>query len=250
MNEQQMERVWNTGEAGAAARHFAAHLGKVGRLRARTRLRMQRLRWRVSSVGPSALKRAVDLAGAIAGLLLLSPLLLLTAAAIRLEDGGPVFFKQTRVGFRGRPFRMWKFRSMVVNAEAIRAELEKENESGVGVLFKIRRDPRITRVGRVIRKLSIDELPQLFNVLGGSMSLVGPRPALPREVALYTQDERVRLEAKPGITCLWQISGRSDIDFNGQVQLDVAYIRQQSVRRDLGIIVNTVPVVITGKGAY
>jgi lipopolysaccharide/colanic/teichoic acid biosynthesis glycosyltransferase len=145
---------------------------------------------------------------------------------------------------------MVKFRSMVLNADDLKAALLAQNESGGGVLFKMKRDPRITRVGRVIRKLSIDELPQLFNVIRGEMSLVGPRPALPQEVQRYAQTDRVRLEVKPGITCLWQIGGRSDIDFHGQVRLDVEYIRAQSVWLDLGILLKTVPVVLLGRGAY
>ncbi len=250
MKQENLDRVWGRTDAMAAARRFADELEPGARLRARLAARLRRLRWRVSSAVPAVGKRGVDIAGAVAGMVALSPVLVLTALAIKLEDRGPVFFRQTRVGLRGRTFGMWKFRSMVVDAEALQAKLDAANESGAGVLFKMRRDPRITRVGQVIRKLSIDELPQLLNVLNGSMSVVGPRPALPREVAAYTQDERVRLDVKPGITCIWQISGRSDIDFKGQVQLDVAYIREQSVGKDLKIIARTVPVVVTGKGAY
>ena len=250
MKQNNLDRVWGQTDAAAAARRFAGELEPAARFRARLAERLLRLRWRISSAAPAAGKRGVDIAGALAGMVALSPVFLATALAIKLEDRGPVFFRQTRVGLRGRTFGMWKFRSMVVDAEALQAKLDAANESGAGVLFKMRRDPRITRVGRLVRKLSVDELPQLFNVLNGTMTLVGPRPALPREVAVYTQDERVRLDVKPGITCIWQISGRSDIDFKGQVQLDVAYIREQSVASDLRIIARTVPVVVKGKGAY
>jgi lipopolysaccharide/colanic/teichoic acid biosynthesis glycosyltransferase len=145
---------------------------------------------------------------------------------------------------------MWKFRSMFIDAEERKAALEAQNEMQGGVLFKMKDDPRITRVGRTIRRLSIDELPQLWNVLKGDMSLVGPRPALPLEVSQYSLEERDRLAAKPGITCTWQVSGRSDIPFDEQVVLDIDYIREQSVKNDLKLLVKTVPAVITGRGAY
>jgi lipopolysaccharide/colanic/teichoic acid biosynthesis glycosyltransferase len=144
---------------------------------------------------------------------------------------------------------MFKFRSMVPDAEARKAALMAQNEMRDGILFKIRRDPRVTRVGRICRKLSLDELPQLFNVLRGDMSLVGPRPPVPSEVARYDARHRRRLAGIPGITCLWQVSGRNDIDFHGQVELDVAYIERQTLGLDLAILVRTVPAVLTGKGA-
>lgn len=195
------------------------------------------------------LKRALDILVSVSMLILLAPLFLVTAIAIKLDSRGPVFYSQTRLGKWGRPFKMYKFRSMVVGADKMKAELLSQNESG-GVIFKMKRDPRITRVGRIIRKLSIDELPQLVNVLKGEMSLVGPRPALPNEVEEYTFDDRRRLEVKPGLTGLWQISGRSDLDFRQQVRLDVAYIESQSFWQDIKILFKTIPVVLLGKGAY
>jgi lipopolysaccharide/colanic/teichoic acid biosynthesis glycosyltransferase len=160
-----------------------------------------------------------------------------------------VLFRQTRVGRHGRLFVMLKFRSMVPDAEARKAGLMAQNEMSDGILFKIRRDPRVTRVGRLCRKLSLDELPQLFNVLRGEMSLVGPRPPVPSEVALYDPGHRRRLEALPGITGLWQVSGRNEINFQGQVQLDVAYIERQTLGLDLSILMRTIPAVLTGRGA-
>ena len=198
----------------------------------------------------SAAKRALDVTGALIGLALLSPLLVLTALAIRLESPGPVLFHQVRVGKRGRPFTMYKFRSMRVTAEAEKLALQDANECAGGVLFKMKRDPRVTRVGQVIRRLSIDELPQLLNILRGDMSIVGPRPALPAEVEKYDPEARKRLQTRPGLTCLWQISGRSELAFSEQVDLDLRYLQARSVGKDISIIVRTVPAVINGKGAY
>jgi lipopolysaccharide/colanic/teichoic acid biosynthesis glycosyltransferase len=197
-----------------------------------------------------AIKRGLDLSVASLAMTVLSPLLALTACAIYLENPGPVFFSQPRVGRFGRTFRMFKFRSMIVGADRIRAELEANNESADGVIFKMKQDPRITRVGRIIRKFSIDELPQLYNVLRGDMTLVGPRPPLPSEVAEYTINDRYRLEVTPGITCIWQVSGRSDIGFEEQVMLDARYIRQQNLAHDIGLMLKTIPAVLSGKGAY
>jgi exopolysaccharide biosynthesis polyprenyl glycosylphosphotransferase len=197
-----------------------------------------------------AIKRAMDISAAGLGLLLLSPVLLLVALLIRLDSPGPVLFSQTRVGERGREFRCWKLRSMFIDAEERKRELEAQNEMQGGVLFKMKHDPRITRVGRFIRKASIDELPQLWNVVRGDMSLVGPRPAIPAEVAKYTPYERGRLAVKPGITCLWQISGRSDLPFDKQVALDIDYARSRSLGMDLDILLRTVPAVLTARGAY
>lgn len=196
------------------------------------------------------LKRAVDVIVAGSMLILLSPLLLLTALAIRLESPGPVLFHQVRIGYRGRPFKFWKFRSMYRDAEERRRQLEQANEMQGGVLFKMKKDPRVTMAGRFIRKFSIDELPQLWNVLIGDMSLVGPRPALPNEVARYSLLDRGRLDAAPGITCIWQVSGRSNIPFDQQVQLDLRYICFQSIKQDLKILLQTIPAVLTAKGAY
>jgi lipopolysaccharide/colanic/teichoic acid biosynthesis glycosyltransferase len=195
-------------------------------------------------------KRCLDAGMAALGLLLLAPLFPLLALAIRLDSRGAVLFSQTRVGEGGREFRCWKLRSMYVDAEARKHELQADNEMTGGVTFKIKRDPRITRVGRFIRKASIDELPQLWNVLIGDMSLVGPRPAVPAEVDQYTPYERGRLEVKPGITCLWQVSGRSDLPFDQQVALDIQYARLRSFRVDLEILLRTVPAVLFARGAY
>lgn len=206
--------------------------------------------WRLQCEGYCCLKRGLDISVAAAMLLMLSPLFLLVALFIRLESPGPILFHQIRVGYRGQPFKFWKFRSMYRDAEQRRLLLEHANEMQGGVLFKMKKDPRITRCGRFIRKFSIDELPQLWNVLAGDMTLVGPRPALPREVALYTMGDRERLDAKPGLTCIWQVSGRSDIPFEQQVQLDLRYICFQSLAQDLKILLQTVPAVLTGKGSY
>jgi len=198
----------------------------------------------------AAAKRALDITGAIAGLVLLGPLLLITAIAIRIESPGPVLFRQVRVGKRGRLFTMFKFRSMRVTAETEKHALYGNNESVDGVLFKMKRDPRITRVGRLLRRLSVDELPQLLNVLCGDMSIVGPRPAVPTEVAQYDLEARKRLQTKPGLTCLWQISGRSELAFSEQIDLDLRYLQARSLAKDIAIIAKTVPAVITGRGAY
>jgi len=194
-------------------------------------------------------RRAVDVIGALVGLVVFSPVMAAAALAIKLEDGGPVFFRQTRVGRWGRPFQIVKFRSMRVDAEAMKDTLLAQNETGA-VTFKMKVDPRITKVGTWIRKLSIDEMPQFLNVVRGEMALVGPRPPVPREVALYGPHERRRLEVVPGITCIWQVSGRSDIPFDGQVLLDIRYIRSRSLWQDLRLLVATVPAVVLGRGAY
>jgi lipopolysaccharide/colanic/teichoic acid biosynthesis glycosyltransferase len=178
------------------------------------------------------------------------PFLVSVALAIRLESKGPLIFRQQRVGRDGQPFTMFKFRSMFVDAEARKAALMASNEMAGGVLFKMRDDPRVTRVGRFIRRTSIDELPQLFNVLRGDMSLVGPRPPLPSEVAQYTLKDRGRLGAAPGITCIWQVSGRSEIPFPQQVEMDLDYIQGQSLAGDVRLLLKTVPALVRGRGAY
>ncbi|PYM53774.1 MAG: glycosyl transferase [Candidatus Rokuibacteriota bacterium] len=213
------------------------------------RLAVSRLAWRLRADSAPWLKRALDLVGAGLLLIVTAPLLGLVALAIKLEDGGPILFRQVRVGKDGRHFLMYKYRSMVPNAEALKAKLMERNEMRDGVLFKIRNDPRVTRVGRICRRLSLDELPQLLNVLRGDMSLVGPRPPVPSEVARYDPAQRRRLAATPGITCLWQVSGRNDIDFHGQVRLDVQYIERQTLTMDISILLRTVPAALSGKGA-
>lgn len=196
------------------------------------------------------IKRAFDIVFALAALIALLPLFLLLAVWIKLDSPGPVIYKQVRVGRFGRHFRFYKFRTMRNDADRIRQALLKDNQSADGVIFKMKADPRITRIGRYLRKFSIDELPQLFNVLVGDMSLVGPRPPLPDEVKQYTLEDRKRLNVTPGLTCIWQISGRSDIPFSKQVQLDKEYIVSRGFWRDCWILVKTVPAILTGKGAY
>jgi exopolysaccharide biosynthesis WecB/TagA/CpsF family protein len=213
-------------------------------------IRLRRLLWNLAGLAGNAIKRLMDIVVSATLLLLLSPLFATVSLLIRLESKGPVFYMQTRVGFRGSLFRLWKFRSMYIDADQRRAELEAQNEMEGGVIFKMKHDPRITRTGRIIRRLSIDELPQLWNILKGDMSLVGPRPALPSEVEQYTIEERVRLYAKPGLTCIWQVSGRSDIPFPQQVLLDEEYLYSQSLYKDFYLLLKTIPAVITGKGAY
>ncbi len=211
----------------------------------------RRLLWWLATDGTLKLKRSVDVAASFSGLALLSPLLMGTAAAIKLEDpSGPVFYSQKRVGRHGELFEMYKFRSMVVDAEKLKEKLLDQNESAGGVLFKMKDDPRITRVGKFIRKYSIDELPQIYNVLKGDMSIVGPRPHLASEMEYYGVKERDRLEVTPGLTCLWQVGGRSMLDFNQQIMLDRTYIQNQSLWGDIKLILKTVPVVLSGSGAY
>jgi len=195
-----------------------------------------------------AVKRAMDVLLSGLALLALAPVFALTALAIKLEDGGPIFFGQERSGLYGRGFKMWKFRSMVIDAEARKAELARLNEMG-GPVFKIKSDPRVTRVGRLIRKASIDELPQFWNVFRGEMSLVGPRPPLPREVEEYQRWQRRRLSMRPGITCIWQVSGRNHIDFETWMKLDLEYIDNWSLFLDIKLLLRTVPVVLLGHGA-
>lgn len=196
------------------------------------------------------LKRGMDILVSGTMLLLLSPLFLIVALSIKLTDGGPVLFWQTRVGKWGREFPFPKFRSMVVDAEAIKDSILNQSHHKDSITFKMKTDPRVTWIGRIIRKLSIDELPQLWNVFMGEMSLVGPRPPVPKEVAQYTLSDRRRLDAVPGLTCYWQVSGRGDIPFDQQVELDVQYIESQSLWTDLKILLKTIPAVLTGKGAY
>ncbi|MBO9346644.1 sugar transferase [Chloroflexus sp. MS-CIW-1] len=219
------------------------------RTRANQRLRLALSWWVIRTKLMSSLKRVLDVTVAIIAIILTAPIMLITAILIKLESPGPVIFKQVRVGKDGEHFYCYKFRSMYVDAEQRLRELQAKNEAD-GPVFKMKRDPRVTRVGRVIRKLSIDELPQLFNVLKGEMSLVGPRPALPSEVAKYTYEQIGRLHAIPGITGLQQVSGRSDLDFKRWVELDLQYIAEQSIWKDIEILLRTIPAVILGRGAY
>lgn len=195
------------------------------------------------------LQRACDLALVLAGLLLLLPLFALIALLIRLDSPGPVLFIQRRVGKDGRAFDFYKFRSMVADAEALRHRVEAQNERS-GPVFKLRNDPRTTRAGRLLRRSSLDELPQLLNVLKGDMSLVGPRPALVGEVERYTPLQRQRLAVTPGITGLWQVSGRADLSFEESIVLDLHYVARQSLALNARILWMTLPAVLTGRGAY
>lgn len=195
-------------------------------------------------------KRCIDVIGALCGIILLLFLFIIIAIAIKIEDPkGPVFFKQKRIGKDGKEFYMYKFRSMVTDAEERLKELLKYNEIS-GAMFKMKEDPRITKIGRFIRKTSIDELPQLWNVLKGDMSLVGPRPPLPREVAEYTTHDMQRLLVVPGCTGLWQVSGRNDLNFDQMVELDLQYIKKRNLMFDIKIILKTVKVLLGSDNAY
>ena len=194
-------------------------------------------------------KRLFDIVASACGLILLSPLFLFLVIKIRSEDGGPAFYSQERIGKNEKPFKMWKFRSMVVDADKMLDELEDQNEID-GAMFKIKDDPRVTRIGHVIRKYSLDELPQLWNVLIGDMSLVGPRPPLPSEVEEYTDYDKQRLTVMPGCTGLWQITRRSEADFDEMVWLDIMYINHSGAWEDLKLIIKTILVMIHPNGAY
>ncbi|MGH2641649.1 MAG: sugar transferase [Actinomycetota bacterium] len=211
-------------------------LGRVGMLAARP--------WQ------RATKRIIDIVGSLSILVVFSPLMLVIAMAILLTSPGPVIYAQRRIGKDGHPFTMWKFRSMVDGAHGIRHRVAHDNRHTVGPVFKIQNDPRITPIGRVIRRFSLDEFPQLLNVLVGDMSLVGPRPALPEEYALCDEHIRQRTLVPPGLTCIWQVSGRSDVDFLRWVDMDLAYIRTWSLRLDLKLLLITIPAVVRGRGAY
>ncbi len=191
------------------------------------------------------MKRVIDIIVALAAILLCLPLLVACGTAVKLYDGGPIMYKSTRVGKRGKHFKMWKLRTMRVDADRMRKELVPDDT----IRFKMKRDPRITLPGRFLRKSSIDELPQLLNVLKGDMSIVGPRPPIPEEVAKYNEKQRLRLEAEQGITCYWQVMGRNNLSFEEQVDLDIKYIREQNVLTDLKILLQTVPAVLMARGA-
>lgn len=193
-------------------------------------------------------KRFFDIVLSLCGLVILSPLFLITAVAIRLDSKGPAFYSQKRIGKNGKPFKMYKFRSMCVDAEQQLERLAALNERD-GPTFKITHDPRVTRVGRFIRKTCIDELPQLINILRGEMSLVGPRPPLPNEVAVYTPYQMRRLGVTPGLTCFWQATKGEDTTFEEWVEMDLKYIRERSLKTDIKILFLTVRVVLLGKGS-
>jgi len=201
------------------------------------------------SFGYRFLKRIFDVMASLGGLALLLPLFPFIVLLIKLETSGPVFFKQERVGFRGQLFGCYKFRSMAVDAEAQKEKLAHMNEA-TGAAFKIKDDPRITGVGSFLRRSSLDEFPQLFNILMGDMSVIGPRPQIPSEVADYTPEQAQRLLVRPGLTCLWQVSGRSHLDFSEWMELDREYVQKRSLLFDLKILARTLPAVIERKGAY
>ena len=201
-----------------------------------------------SNVLYEVIKRIIDIVASFTGLIVLSPLMLVVSILIKLESKGKVIFKQKRVGLNGKEFYMYKFRSMVINAEELKAELESQNEMS-GPMFKMKDDPRITKIGKFIRKTSIDELPQLINVIKGDMSLVGPRPSLPKEVEEFETWMRERLEVKPGLTCIWQVSGRNNIDFEDWMKLDIKYVRERSFKLDIKLILKTVLVLFGDKNA-
>jgi len=206
--------------------------------------------WILVVGGTKMLKRLMDIGVSLTMLILLSPLLSLTALIIKLTDFGPVFFNQTRIGKFGKEFTAYKFRSMREGADKEVEQVVEMSHHENSLSYKVKQDPRVTWFGRFIRKSSIDELPQLMNVLKGDMSLVGPRPHVHREVDQYTLTDRKRLDVVPGITCIWQISGRADIAFPEQLELDLAYIESQSIWTDIKILLKTIPAVLTAKGAY
>jgi len=214
----------------------AERLGQVGLLAAKP--------WQLAA------KRLLDIVGGFGLLVVLSPVMLLIATAVALTSRGPVIYAQRRIGKGGHPFTMYKFRSMDRDAHDLRHLHAHRNRHTTGPVFKVPDDPRVTRVGRVIRRLSLDELPQLLNVIRGDMSLVGPRPALPEEFALCSSDVRQRTLVPPGLTCIWQVSGRSDVDFLRWVDMDLEYIRTWTLRLDLLLLIRTIPAVFRGNGAY
>ena len=234
--------------------HHAKRYHRIGSGRSRLRLRARRRSVRalkeINESSYKTTKRSIDILTSVMSLAALSPLLLLIAVAIKLHDGGPVLFWQRRVGLNGEVFNFPKFRSMIVNADRIVHELSAHNHHGDSITFKIKRDPRVTPVGLWLRRYSLDELPQLWCVLRMQMSLVGPRPALPSEVQHYSLKERRRLSVRPGLTCIWQVSGRADVPFDRQVQMDIDYVENQNLWLDLKLVASTFPAVLSGRGAY
>jgi len=220
----------------------------IKRLRWRQRSRLLVWEWALSSL--LVIKRLMDVVCSLFAIVLFMPFFIVVSVLIVIEDGWPVLYVQHRVGINGRIFNFYKFRSMRRGADRLKEQLMAQNESTGGVIFKMKKDPRITRVGRFLRRFSVDEMPQFFNVLSGDLSLVGPRPPLPSEVAQYTLEERKRLHVKPGLTCLWQVGGRSDIPFDQQVRLDMEYINSRGIWQDIRIMLKTIPAVLFGRGAY
>lgn len=194
------------------------------------------------------IKRIMDIVFSILGIIVAAPIMTIIAIAVKLDSKGVVIFSQERVGLNGKTFKMYKFRSMVENAEELLDKLQHRNEM-TGPMFKIKEDPRVTRVGKFIRKTSLDELPQLFNVLKGEMSLVGPRPNLPREVVKFNRQQKIKLLVKPGLTCYWQVMGRNNVDFDDWMKLDLKYIEDRSIILDLKLIFKTFKVFLGDEGA-
>jgi lipopolysaccharide/colanic/teichoic acid biosynthesis glycosyltransferase len=222
----------------------------IERLQSRVRRARILLELGLRDRGPSV-RRAIDVIASGLALVLAMPLFLFVAIAIKLTSRGPIFYCQERIGKSGRPFPLWKFRTMIVNADAMKTALATGRpESTDGIRFKLRKDPRITSVGSMLRKFSIDELPQLLNIFRGDMTLVGPRPPVRREVALYDPRALRRLEVVPGLTCLWQVRGRSELSFEEQVRLDIEYIDSVRPVQEIKILLQTVPAVLSGRGAY
>lgn len=222
----------------------------TGGARRQLRFLAKKYAWTIVVRGTCIIKRLIDVVVSSMALVCLAPLFLVVALCIKLTDGGPVIFMQRRVGRYGREFNFPKFRSMVTNAEKLKDTLLAQSQHQDARTFKMKRDPRVTLIGRFIRRLSIDELPQLWCVLIGDMTLVGPRPPVPREVALYSLADRRRLDVIPGLTCIWQVSGRGDIPFEQQVALDIQYVESQSIWLDIKLLFKTIPAVLLGKGAY
>ncbi len=236
----------NSNESPVPAAVFDDKSRRAARFR-RARVRATML-W--SAMGPRV-RRSLDVTLSAMALLALTPLFAVVAIAIKLQDRGPILFEQERIGRGGRKFKLFKFRTMVFGAEAMKAALAATNpEAMSGVRFKLTHDPRVTKIGRILRRFSIDEMPQIYNVLRGDMTLVGPRPPVWREVALYSPKALRRLEVTPGLTCLWQIGGRSDLSFEQQVDLDLEYIDRVRAIEEVAIVVKTVPAVLSGRGAY
>jgi len=231
--------------------YWEGAMGETKLARWRKHLFFKRIIWRITFGGAETIKRLLDIIISAGALVASTPIFIIFSILIKLEDRGPVFFKQPRVGKGGKIFHIWKFRSMIINAEKLRQELDKHNvHKQSQITFKMKDDPRITKIGKFIRKYSVDEIPQFINVLLGDMSLVGPRPPILSEVTAYKASQLRRLQVKPGITCLWQIQGRGNIDFEGQVRLDLQYISSQTIWTDIKILIKTIPAVLFGRGSY
>jgi len=240
----------STGNMDEWARRYRRAGTAPARMVRKARRRVSVVVISASEAGHRTAKRVLDIVFSLLLLIVMSPLFALIALAIALTDGGPVLYWQERVGIWGETFAFPKFRSMVVKAEQMVDHLQSSNHHGTSITFKMKRDPRVTWIGRLIRRFSLDEFPQLWCVLRGEMSLVGPRPALPREVSKYTQADRRRLGVRPGLTCIWQVSGRADVPFAKQVLMDVEYVDNHNFWLDVKLVASTVPAVLTGRGAY